>query len=385
MKRILSIFLLVPFLSLGQNFRLSDQAEISIITCGPFQGELYSAFGHSSFRVYDPQNGYDAAYNYGVFSFNQPNFYLNFARGYLYYQLGVYDYPSFEEYYVAADRYVHEQVLNLTQAQKQKMFDYLQWNSLPQNRHYRYDYFYDNCATKMRDVVAHVLGEDIRFDGSYITTDYTIRELTDIYLKEQPWGDLGIDICLGLPMDKKATPAEYMFLPDYVESAFDNAFIRRNGEEVPAVKTKNLIHDSRDQVATKRVYTPLIVFSCFLLVAIFVTYRDLRRKSISKWFDVILFGVTGLIGVLLFFLWFLTDHNAAARNLNILWALPLHLVAVMAFLRNPAWLKYYFGVVAVLSLILLITWFGLPQKLHYALIPIVISQGLRAFTEYRLR
>src|SRR5690606_41639795 len=170
MKRILIVFLLVPFLSIGQSFQLSEHAEISVITCGPYQGELYSAFDHSSFRVHDPQNGYDAAYNYGVFSFNQPNFYLNFARGYLYYQLGVYDYPSFEEYYVAADRYVHEQVLNLTQAQKQKMFDYLQWNSLPQNRHYRYDYFYDNCATKMRDVVAHVLRADIRFDGSYITT-----------------------------------------------------------------------------------------------------------------------------------------------------------------------------------------------------------------------
>ena len=385
MKRILIVLLLVPFLSLGQNLRLSEQAEISVITCGPFQGELYSAFGHSAFRVNDPQNGYDAAYNYGVFDFDQPNFYLNFARGYLYYQLGVYDYKSFEEHYVSYDRYVHEQVLDLTPEQKQKMFDYLQWNSLPENQHYRYDYFYNNCATKMRDVVEHVLGDDIRFDGSYVKTDYTIRELTDIYLKEQPWGDLGIDICLGLPMDKKATPYEYMFLPDYVESGFDHAFIRRNGQETPAVKTKNIIFDSRNQVADRRLYTPLIVLSLFFLLAAFLTYRDLRRSHLTKWFDTLLFGITGTIGMLLFFLWFFTDHKAASTNLNILWALPLHLIAVFAFTRNPRWLKYYFGAVTVLSLILLLAWFGLPQKMHYALIPLVMAQGMRAFAEYKLR
>jgi hypothetical protein len=385
MKRILIVLLLVPFLSIGQNFRLSEQAEISVITCGPFQGELYSAFGHSAFRVHDPQHGYDAAYNYGVFNFNQPNFYLNFARGYLYYQLGLYDYQSFEDHYVSQDRYVHEQVLNLSVEQKQKLFDYLQWNSLPQNRHYRYDYFYNNCATKMRDVVEHVLGEEIRFDGSYVTTSYTIRELTDIYLKEQPWGDLGIDICLGLPMDKQATPYEYMFLPDYVESGFDHAFIRRNGEEVPAVKSKNIIFDSREQVAKRRIYTPLIVFSAIFLVALFFTFRDLRQSRLTKWFDILLFGVTGAIGMLLFFLWFFTDHQAAANNLNIIWALPLHLAAVIAFLNNPRWLKFYFGATTVLSLALLVVWFALPQNLHYALIPVVMSQGVRAFTEYKLR
>lgn len=384
MKRILIVFLLVPFLSAGQSFQLSEQAEISVITCGPYQGELYSAFGHSAFRVHDPENAYDVAYNYGVFNFNQPNFYLNFARGYLYYQLGLYDYPSFENHYVSYNRYVHEQILNLTPEQKQKMFDYLQWNALPENQHYRYDYFYNNCATKMRDVIVHVLGDEIRFDGSYITTDYSIRDLTDIYLKEQPWGDLGIDICLGLPMDKNATPYEYMFLPDYVESGFDHAFILRDGEEVPAIKTKNIISDSREQVASRRLYTPLTVFTVFFLGTLLLTYRDLKSGKLTKWFDILLFGVTGIIGVLLFFLWFFTDHNAAANNLNIIWALPLHLVAAIALLRNPRWLKYYFGAVSILTLILLVLWFGLPQKLHYSLIPLVMAQGARAFATYRL-
>ena len=208
MKKLFILVLLYSSqLSAQQIVTLSEQAEISVITCGPSQRELYTAFGHSAFRVNDPANGIDLAYNYGVFNFNQPNFYLNFARGYLYYRLGVEEFQDFVYPYMHFNRSVREQVLDLSREQKQKVFQFLQINARPENQQYRYDYFYNNCATKIRDVIVEALGEDaVQFDGSYVTTDYTIRELTDLYLKEQPWGDLGIDICLGLPMDKKATP-----------------------------------------------------------------------------------------------------------------------------------------------------------------------------------
>jgi hypothetical protein len=385
MKKWFLVLMLFPIATTAQKWKLSDQAEISVITCGPFQGELYSAFGHSAFRVNDPALGFDAAYNYGVFNFKQPNFYLNFARGRLYYMLGVYDYQAFQQHYIEDNRFVHEQVLNLSTDQKQKLFDYLQWNARPENQYYRYDYFYDNCATKMRDVLLHVFGDTVKFDGSYIVTDYTIRELTDLYLTEQPWGDLGIDICLGLPMDKKAAPLEYMFLPDYVESGFDHATIVRDGEEVAIVKKKNIIYESRAENYSPGFPHPFLFLVPLALVAAFLTYRDIRRHTLTIAFDAIVFGFTGIIGILLFSLWFFTDHDAAARNMNILWALPLHLVAVIAFIRNPRWLKWYFGVIAILSLLLLVSWPVLPQKLHYALIPIVVMQGLRAFAQYKVR
>lgn len=385
MKKLFLVFAFASHLLSAQQFPLSDEAEISVITIGPYQGELYSAFGHSSFRVFDPKARFDAAYNYGVFNFNQPNFYLNFTRGYLYYQLGVYDYPSFEAHYIEQDRYFHEQVLDLTPDQKQKLFDYLQWNAMPENSFYRYDYFYNNCATKMRDVVKYVLQDSVRFDESHIETKYTIRDLTDLYLKEQPWGDLGIDICLGLPMDKVATPDEYMFLPDYVEAGFDRAYIKKNGVEVPIVKTKNIIHDSRAQVAAQQRYGPLIVFSIVTLLIATITFFDFRKKRLSNWLDGILFGVTGAIGILLFVLWFFTDHNAAARNMNILWAFPLHFVAAIALIKSPRWLRPYFLGTAVLSLLLLLCWAILPQQLHIALIPVVVAQGVRSFAQYRIR
>lgn len=386
MKKLLFFLsFLVTIPSFAQKIQLSPEAEISVITCGPYQGELYSAFGHSAFRVYDPVNNIDDAYNYGIFDFDQPNFYLNFARGYLYYKLGVYDYPRFRDHYIYYNRYVHEQVLNLTPEQKQKMFDYLEWNALPENQFYRYDYFYNNCATVLRDIVVSNFGDAVKFDGSYINTHYTIRDLTDIYLVHQPWGDLGIDIGLGLPMDKVATPYEYMFLPDYLESGFDHATIDHNGTTVPLVKTKSIIYEARAEDIPASIVHPWVVFIGFALIAIALSVFDFRRKKLATWFDAILFGVTGVLGWLLLFLWLATDHAAAARNMNLLWALPTNVIAAVAFMRNPKWLEKYFLAVSIISGLLLITWFVLPQDLHRFLIPFVIAIFARASIQYRLR
>lgn len=384
MKKIAILLLVASTLAQAQT-KLSPKAEISVMTFGPGQEQLYTAFGHSAFRVNDPELVMDHAYNYGVFDFNQPNFYLNFARGYLYYRLGVMEYKHFEDHYIYYNRYVHEQKLNLTQKQKQRLFDYLQWNNLPENRHYRYDYFYDNCATKMPDIVLEVFRDTVTFDGSYVKTDYTIRELTDLYLKHQPWGDLGIDIGLGLPMDKKATPYEYMFLPDYVESGFAHATINQNGNTVPLVKERVSIYESRDQEIAKTILTPLLAFSIFFIVISIISYLDYKRVKATQWLDVTLFTVLGVLGILLLLLWLATDHQAAAKNMNLLWALPTHLIAVFAFIKNPKWLEKYFLAIAILSVLLLLTWPILPQKLHYALIPLVMSIGLRSFIQYTTR
>jgi hypothetical protein len=382
MIRILLLFLFISSAAFAQ---LSDSVKISVITCGPGQSELYSAFGHSAFRVYDPLTGYDAAYNYGVFNFRQKHFYLNFARGYLYYQLGVHDYRDFEYHYMEDNRFVHEQVLNLTAYQKQRLIEFLNWNARPENQYYRYDYFYDNCATKIRDVIQQVFGDSVLFDNSHITTDYTIRELTDLYLSYQPWGDLGIDICLGLPMDKKAAPLEYMFLPDYVEQGFSHASIKQGSANTPLVKSTNIIYRGTPENLSHSIFHPLVVFSVIFFFACFLSYRDLKRKKLTNSFDAILFAVIGAIGLLLLFLWFATDHKAAAKNFNLLWALPTHIIAVLAFIKQPRWLSKYFLVVMIISLTTLLTWAALPQKLHYALIPVILTIAVRSYVQYKIR
>jgi hypothetical protein len=382
MTKLFWAFFLVTFTASAQ---LSEQATISVLTCGPNPSELFSAFGHSAFRIYDPVNKINVACNYGTYDFNQPYFYLNFALGRNRYKLSVEDYQGFENRYIYENRFIHEQILDLTAEQKQKLFAYLQRNALPENEYYLYDYFYDNCSTKIRDVLLAALGDDVSFDESHITTEYSIRELTDLYLKAQPWGDLGIDICLGLPMDKTAAPLEYMFLPDYVESAFDHASISQNGTNVPLVKEKQVTYEAREETHTRSLFHPLYVFSFFAFVTIVVTIFDFKRRKASNRFDLVLFAVTGLVGILLVMLWFFTNHEAAANNFNLLWAFPIHFFAAIALIKSPRWLTGYFMFTAVLTFGTLACWLMLPQKLHYALIPFVAALGVRAITQFYFR
>lgn len=383
MTKLFWVFFLITFVGKAQ---ISEQATISVLTCGAYPRELYSAFGHSAFRIYDPVNNINVACNYGTFDFNQPNFYLNFARGRNLYKLSIEDYPRFESRYIYENRFIHEQILDLTSEQKQKLFAYLQWNSLPENESYLYDYFYNNCSTKIRDVLLEALGDDVKFDESHITTDYSIRELTDFYIKnKQPWGDLGIDICLGLPMDKKAAPLEYMFLPDYIESGFDHAMISHQGSMVPLVKEKKVIYEARDEESSGGLPHPLYVSGSIALLAVVLTAWDFKRQKKSSWFDFILFSITGLIGILLLVLWFFTNHQAAAQNFNLLWAFPLHFIAALAMRRSPGWLEKYFLFTAILTAVTLSGWTVWPQRLHYALIPLVAALGVRAMVQFYFR
>ena len=383
LKLLIALVLLIPALSSAQNSQLSDQAQISVITCGPDQNELYAAFGHSAIRVYDPVHGIDDAFNYGIFDFDQPNFYLNFTRGYLYYKLGVYSYPLFRDAYISHNRFIHEQILNLSSEQKQKLFDYLVWNAAPENQTYRYDYFYNNCATKVRDVFTNVLKEEISFDGSFITTDYTIRQLTDLYLSPLPWGDLGIDICLGLPMDKKATPYEYMFLPDYIESSFNHASILVDGEKKNLVSQTISVFESQPTSTGFNWFHPLLIFGIILSLGSWATWREWRNNKISSRIDYLLFTICGLIGLLLLILWTMTDHQAAARNFNLLWALPTHLLVPYLIWKNPKWAKYYFITTSGILLLLLVGWFMLPQQLNISLLPLLalllVRSGWRVY------
>lgn len=380
-KAFILLFVLLSVSGFAQR-QLSDSARISILTLGPYQGELYSAFGHSGIRIYDPESRMDLAFNYGVFDFDQPNFYLNFTRGNLLYMLGYYDYDLFRDHYISHNRFVHEQILDLTPQQKQHVFEYLVWNAQPQNKNYRYDYFYNNCATKVRDVFVDVFGDSMKFDDSYATPGYTIRDLTHAYLSEQPWGELGIEICLGQPMDKELTPYQYMFIPDYVESAFNHATL--NGK--PLVKKTVSVYESKAEETSFSIFHPWIVFGLFFLLTAGLTYRDWKRKQLSRWFDVMLFSLLGWLGLLLFILWIATDHEAAANNFNLLWAFPLHaIVAPMIFRKKYAgFVKKYFLAVEIILGTAVLFWFLLPQELNMFLMPFVAALIVRALAIHKL-
>lgn len=387
-KLILFVFLsnliisiiIVPNLK-SQN--LSPNAEISLLTCNPGE-ELYSVFGHNAVRVKDPANKIDWVYNYGTFSFDEPNFYVKFVKGQLNYMLSVNHFTHFIYAYKQENRSVREQVLNLTDKQKQDIFKFLEINRLPQNKFYLYDFFFNNCATIVRDVLDDNLKDDLEFATDYKDT-LTFRDLLRPYLVEHHWSRFGINLILGAITDRKATLSETMFLPDYLELAAADATNNINGKQVSLVK-KSLVLFTQTDVNTSvgKLLRPGFIFWSLFVFALILLGVELKNKEIYLVFDKIFFMLIGILGLILFLAWFATYHTAMVKNWNLLWALPSHFfIAFLLFLKNkPGFLKYYFLVSGVIAILILPLWPVIPQVFDYAFIPIILIIAIRSFNYY---
>lgn len=384
---LLFLFLTIPFHSVSQpKVTLTETSQVTLVTCGPGE-ELYEAFGHTAIRVYDPSLSFDVVFNYGTFDFNQPNFYYNFVTGRSMYMLATNRYSNFVRAYQHYNRSVREQYLNLSLEQKQKLTDKLMWNALPENREYLYDYFFDNCSTRPRDILIEALDGAIEFDTTFLPSErLSIRELTDLYIiDEQPWGDLGIDLCLGTHIDQPATAMQYMYLPEKLEDAFDHAYIVSNGQRVPIVERKEVTFQAAEVVEEKSWFVPKIFFMVFLLAsAVGVTLLRVAGRS-TKIFDGLVFMVWSFIGFNGIFLWFFTNHYAADYNWNILWALPTNAIFGYAIMKKnrPDWTRTYALFLVVLYAGLLLGWDHLPQLLHPSLKFIVLLKLFLAVGVFR--
>ncbi|GGF68940.1 lipoprotein N-acyltransferase Lnb domain-containing protein [Wenyingzhuangia marina] len=317
MKFFYTILLLFATSIFGQEkLELSNQAVVSILTCAPGHNELYSSFGHSAIRVKDPIHQLDRVYNYGTFDFNKPNFYLNFCRGLLLYQVSSYDFKYFPYEYYRQNRWIKAQNLNFTKEENQKIFDYLEWNVLPENKDYQYDFFYDNCATKMHEVIEKSVGK-IEFDYSEFPKNLTHRDLIHQYLSKNSWSKFGIDLALGAVIDKKANLKQYMFLPDYVHLGLANSNI--NGKKIVAKEDYILPDYDLKMPKTNFFLSPF--FLALILISI-TYYLRIFKKNTNFWFNTI--AITyGVLGLVIFSLWFLTEHSTTKMNMNILWANPI--------------------------------------------------------------
>ncbi|MEJ8802631.1 Lnb N-terminal periplasmic domain-containing protein [Pontibacter sp. H249] len=362
-----------------EGLRISPDAKISLITCSS-GNDLYAVFGHSAVRVQDPSLGMDVIFNYGTFDFNEPNFYLKFAQGKLNYKLSAAHFQDFVYSYAQDNRSVFEQELNLTPEQKQKYWLFLTNNYLPANRFYLYDFFFDNCATRIRDGLEATFPDQIKYNIEHLDKDYSFRNLIDLYLPPQPWGDFGIDLALGARIDREATPYEYMFLPDYLSEGFANATIQQNGQAVLLTGKPVAVFTQEPAEQLFSLFTPIILCWFLFIAAAAVTLLDLKKSRRSRTFDFILFFAAGLLGIVMLLLWFATDHQATANNFNLLWAIPTHVV--VAFLLGkqvlPEWVRKYMAITGLITGILTISWWILPQEPHAAFIPLGLTLLLRA-------
>ncbi len=375
----LSLLILFTTHSKAQ-IQLSDQAEIAVITIGPYQGEVWSAFGHSGIRVVDPKLGIDWFYNYGLYDFDQENFFLNFAQGLLKYKVGVTKYEHAVRFYKKQNRYVKEQFLNLTSDEKEQFFNFLQNNVKPENAEYLYNYVYDNCATKIRDVIDELYVGRVTYDLSYKVEGKTIRDLMEDYLDYQPWGDLGIDIGLGTQVDREAKAEEYMFLPEYIYLALDKAEISRDSVTVPFISKSVTVFVPEEENNENGLLTPFNTFVLLFFIVGLITHRNMKYGRRTKWIDALVFSVVGFAGWWVVFLWFGTEHLSQG-NLNILWAIPFHLPLAF-FISKERFRKFfriYFKITAYWYCGVLLIWAIIPQPLHQSLVPLVLTLVLRSF------
>ena len=366
------IFLIILSFVFSFSLKANDEIKFSVVTIGPYESELYSAFGHSGIRYVDKKNNIDHFYNYGIFDFNQPNFYLNFLNGKLLYMVAKYDYRTAEKYYINEDRYIKEQVLDLNESEKILLYNILEQNIRPENRTYLYNYVYDNCATKIRDVLDNVYGGSLSFTSE--PEKKSFRQLMDLYLEKNKWGDLGIDICLGPEIDYDVSFNEEMFLPDYLFKGIENAV--RDGDKNIVSKT-NIINLQKEDFQSYSL-SPHYIFLIFFIISIYLSFRQVKYGIKYFIFDSIYLMVSGIIGCLLVYLWFFTDH-LSSYNFNIVWAMPFNIIISILILVNPnsSLVKWYMFLYSVLLFSLMILWNWIPQDLNEILLFFILGITLR--------
>ena len=355
----------------------SSGLRISLLTCSP-GSELYSTFGHSALRIVDTAAGTDIVYNFGVFDFYDPDFYLKFVQGKLLYYLDQQSFPDFIYGYELEGRQISEQVLALPAARKIKLQRYLFHKVRPENRSYKYDFLFDNCTTRLRDLILKATQEEGGLVCVLRPGEQTFRKHLHAYLdgNGKDWAKLGIDILLGRRLDRVMTDQETMFLPDFLEKGIDGTTL--NGQALVAEK-KLILPRRLEASPTSEPPMSLIILgiiAVFMILASKAAHPVLR--SIAGIGDLLLFLSCGMIGILLVLMWTATDHQICKENMNLLWALPTHLPAAFLMRSRSRWVKGYFKGVAWLSMILLFGWPALTQSLNLSLLPIVVWTGFSA-------
>lgn len=358
-----------------------DSIRISLLTCSP-GSEIYALFGHTAIRYEDKAKGADWVFNYGMFSFQTPNFVMRFVKGETDYQLGVIPYIYFEEEYDSRGSYVEQQVLNLTPREKMRLFQLLDENYRPENRTYRYNYFYDNCTTRARDKIEESIEETVIYPES--GKELSFRDIVHQYTAGHEWSELGIDLCLGSEADKPIDVRLQMFAPFYLLRAADGAFIRAaDGTERPLILEKQKIVDPSVSVHKKDFpVTPMQTAIILLAFTVIIGIIELRYQKCFWGVDILLFGAQGIAGCIIAFLFFFSVHPTVGSNyLLILFnPIPLIYLPVMVYRSIKRKKDFYHWVNIVVLTLFIAFWEVIPQKFNLVVLPLALSLLIRSLT-----
>lgn len=328
----LAFGVLLGFIIPVQARQLSPQAQISVLTCGPGD-EIYSLFGHSAIRVVDPIENFDIIFNYGIFSFNSPNFMWRFIKGETDYQLGLQAYDAFLTEYSSSGRYVKEQVIDLNPQEAQIFFDALRENYKQENRIYRYSFLFDNCSSRIKKKLLESYPNSISFPTQDTTTQ-TFMELLNPYFKNHSWTLLGVHIILGDPLHEQVLPEQVNFLPEYLYQTMQRASMNHH----KLVKEENILLTPSTHPTKHVFWTAPTTGALLLLLIISLSIFEYFRKKTYKWVDIVLFSCSGLLGIFLSFFILISEHPAISPNYDILWLSPIHILIVLSICLHT-WTK----------------------------------------------
>lgn len=359
---------------------LSPQAQISLLTSSPSDDHVFTVYGHTAIRVNDPGKPFDKVFNYGTFDDSKPNFIYRFATGKTDYKVMAYDFRYHLAEYTERGSEVYEQVLNLLPEEKEALWQALVWNAQPENSVYRYNFFFDNCATRPVVMIENNIKGTIKYPIQ--TKLPTFRDAINHCTRNDPWITFGCDLILGLPTDRTMTLKETFFLPEYLKVAFDQSEIVRNGAAQPLVAKVNIL--AKETLVRKApppfFASPLFCFTLFFIIILMLTRNEWRRKRYYRRLDCLLFFIAGIAGCILFFLSFISVHPSTFPNISLLWLHPLHLIGVALFsvkkFNNMAFWYHFINFAVIL--IMVVGWIFIPQHFNPAFIPLIASLWIRS-------
>jgi hypothetical protein len=382
-KALLGGFILLCFAVNGQ-MMLSENAVISMLTTTPCDNEVYTLYGHTSIRVRDsiaPDKKMDIVFNYGMFDASQPFFVYHFAKGDLDYVLGYYNYDTFVTDRQLQNSSVYEQILNLTPQEMQGLWSALNVNARPENRTYRYNYFFDNCATRPANLIEQAVKGTVVYEEK--SENKTFRDIINYCTRDNAWLTFGCDLVLGIQTDRVVTFRESFFIPEFLHDAFSSAHIvNPDGTKRPLVSAEYvLIEKIYDEDTSKTlIMTPLVCSLLLFTAVLFATWLEWRKKKYFRWLDCLLFFVAGIAGCIIFFLCFLSEQPCVYPNISIVWLHPLHWAGVVLFavkkLDKAAYIYHFINFAALL--LMLAAWIFIRQHLNIAFIPLIAILLLRS-------
>lgn len=368
------IFCLFMGVAFSVQSQSTDSIRFSLLTCAPGT-EIYSLFGHTAIRYENYTRRIDVAFNYGMFSFNTPNFIFRFIAGETDYQLGITPYSYFEAEYAMRGSSVYQQVLNLTQSEKERLLTILENNYLPENRIYRYNYFYDNCTTRARDKIEECIEGKVVYPDSLSGKSY--RSIVHEFTAGSPWNEFGIDLCLGAEADKEINKRQQMFSPFYMKYYASNAYIvDAGGTRRPLILDETKIVDVEpEEVQPGFILSPLMCGALFLALCVVMAWGQWKTQRIWWGWDIVLYGLQGLAGCIIAFLFFFSVHPTVGSNWLLILFNPIPLLYLPFMVYKAVKRKkdyYHVGNMVYLTLFITILPFC-GQEFNLTVLPLALG------------